>query len=230
MAIFAALVSGPAVAAPTGLNIVPTTDLVPPRQISISVQNANVALFGRHSLFHEPQPVPQIELGLPWELEGGLDVVPADPPGEYRPQLNLKWRLLSEDYRRPALAVGAAQLGPGFTPAYFLVASRTINYEKIQYQRFRAHHRNIKLRGIRVHAGMMWSGDAWLGLLGADVEVDDHFVIYADWTSGAGNALSYGGAIVIDADDSITIALLHGNDEPRTLSGLLLNFTHTFSW
>ncbi len=36
------------------------------------------------------------------------------------------------------------QLGVGFTPNYFLVLSKTLNYWQIQYQKFRAHHRNIK--------------------------------------------------------------------------------------
>src|SRR2546428_14169458 len=102
--------------------------------------------------------------------------------------MNVKWSPVREDYRIPALAVGAMQLGVGFSPNYFLVLSKTLNYQQIQYQKFRAHHRNIKLRGIRVHAGMLRATNAWRALVGTDIEVNDHFVVYADWISGTSNA------------------------------------------
>jgi len=219
----------PAWGAPTGLNVMPTADLVPLRQLSLGLQNANTELRGSESMFHEPRPSPQLELGLPWNLEGGLDLVPANGPEDYRPQLNLKWRVLSEGYRWPAVAVGASQVGPEVAPNYFLVLSRTLNYQQVQYQKFRAHHRNIKLRGIRAHAGILYSGYAWRAMVGTDIEVSDHFVIYADWLSGGSNALSLGGAIVIDREDSIVVAAQRGNNEDR-VSGLLLQYTHTFAW
>ncbi|HSV06810.1 MAG TPA: hypothetical protein VLI07_09865 [Candidatus Binatus sp.] len=219
----------PAWGAPTGLIIIPTTDLVPPRQLSLALQNGNTELRGSDSMFHEPRPNPQSELGLPWNVEGGLDLVPADGPEDYRPQLNLKWKVLPEGYHWPAVAVGASQVGPGFAPNYFLVLSRTLNYQQVQYQKFRAHHRNIKLRGIRLHTGILYTGYAWRALLGTDIEVSDHFVFYADWMSGRSNALSLGGAIIINREDSLVLAVQRGNDQDR-ISGLVLQFTHTFSW
>ena len=219
----------PAWAAPTGLNTIPTADLVPLRQLSLGLQNGNTELRGSESVFREPRPVPQLEVGLPWNLEGGLDLVPADGPEDYRPQLNLKWKVLPEGYRWPAIAVGASQLGSGFVPNYFLVLSRTLNFQQVQYQKFRAHHRNIKLRGIRAHAGILRTGNAWQAMVGSDVEVSDHFIIYADWISGASNAVSLGGAIVIDQEDSIILAAQRGNQEDR-VSGILVQYTHTSSW
>ena len=63
--------------------------------------------------------------------------------------------------------------------------SKTLNYGQIQYQKFRAHHRNLKLRGIRMHAGILRTGNAWRALVGTDVQVNDHLVAYADWISVA---------------------------------------------
>jgi len=225
----ACLLGGTAWAAPTGLNVIPTADLVPFRQLSAVLQNGNTVLRGGSSVFRQPEPVPQFEAGLPWNLETGLDLVPADRPEDYRPQVNLKWRLLDEGYRWPAVAAGVSQLGVGFTPNYFLVASRTINYQQIQYQKFRAHHRNIKLRGIRLHTGIQYTSYAWRALVGTDIEVTDYFVIYADWLSGTQNAVSLGGVLVINQHDSVQAALLRRNDEDR-LSGALLVITHTFSF
>jgi hypothetical protein len=223
----AVLVPIAAQAAPTGLNQIPTADVVPRSQLSLQLQNGNTEVSGGGSVFREPQPVLQSECGLPWNVEAGLDVAPSDPPGEYRPELNVKWRPVPEDYRVPAAAIGVTQLGPGFTPNGFFVLSKTLNYDAIQYQKFRAHHRNRKLRGIRVHAGVLRTGDAWEALVGSDVEVNDHFVIYADWISGASNAVSLGGVLVVDPHLSIQAALLRGNDQNR-LSGVLASVTYTF--
>src|SRR5438876_11008174 len=84
-------------AAPTGLNQIPTPDFVPVSQLSVQLQNGNTEVSGPESVFHQPQPVPQSEYGLPWNAETGLDVAPSNPPGDYRPILNLKWNPLHED-------------------------------------------------------------------------------------------------------------------------------------
>jgi hypothetical protein len=175
-----ALLPAVAQAAPTGLNQIPTTDLVPPEQVSIQLQNGNTEVSGSSSVIHRPQLLYQSQFGLPWNLEGGLDVAPSDPPHDYRPIFNLKWNPLREDYYVPAAAVGATQLGPNFSPNYFLTLSKTINYEQIQYQKFRAHHRNIKLRGIRIHTGVLSTGNVWRAMVGTDIEVNDWIVLYAD--------------------------------------------------
>src|SRR5579864_3239219 len=100
-------------AAPTGLNQIPTTDLVPEKQVTLQLQNGNTEVSGSSSLVHRPTPVGQSEFGLPWNLEAGLDVQPSDPPHDYRPAMNVKWSPVHEDYRVPAVAVGAMQLGVG---------------------------------------------------------------------------------------------------------------------
>ena len=214
-------------AAPTGLNQIPTTDLVPFKQLSLQLQNGNTGVSGASPVFDQPQLTPQSEFGLPWRMESGLDVAPSDPPHDYRPIVNLKWSPIVEDYRVPAGAIGVSQLGVGFPPNYYLVLSKTLNYSSIQYQKFRAHHRNIKLRGIRLHAGMLGAANVWHAMLGTDIEVNDHFVIYSDWISGARNAVSLGGVLVLNQHNSIQACLLRRNDEDR-LSGVLVQITHTF--
>jgi len=214
-------------AAPTGLNQIPTTDLVPVKQLTVQLQNGNTEVSGSGSVFHQPQLVYQSQFGLFPRMEAGIDVAPSNPPDDYRPILNLKWNPVQEDYRIPAIAVGATQLGPDFSPNYFLALSKTLNFDQIQYQKFRAHHRNIKLRGIRLHTGMLRTSNAWHALVGTDIEVNDHFVAYADWISGTDNAVSMGGVLIINRQNSIQASLLRGNNEDR-LSGVILAITHTF--
>ena len=215
-------------AAPTGLNQIPTPDLIPFHQVSLQLVNNNTEVSGNASVWHEPQVEPQIQFGVPWRMEAGLDVMPSNPQQDYRPVLNLKWSPLEEDYYVPAGAVGITQVGPGFTPSYYLVMSKTLNYAEIAYQKFRAHHRNIKLRGIRLVAGAaVTSHDGWNALVGTDIEVNDHFIIQSDWISGARNSVSLGGVLVINQHDSVQVALLRENDQDR-LSGVILQLNHTF--
>ena len=133
--VLACLMPTAARAAPSMLNQIPITDLVPVGQVSLQLQNGNTEVSGRSSVFHQPQLVPQSEFGLPGNIEAGLDVAPSDPPHDYRPEMNVKWNPVREDYHIPAVALGAMQLGVGFTPNYFLVLSKTLNYQQIQYQK-----------------------------------------------------------------------------------------------
>ena len=221
------LVRSAAWGAATGLNQIPTTDLVPENQVLLQLQNGNFDVRGHDSMFHQPQLTPQSQIGLPWSLEGGIDVAPSDPPHDYRPVMNLKWRPIDEDYRIPAAAIGVSQLGIGFTPSYYVTFSKTLNYEEIENQKFHAHHRNIKLRGIRLHAGVMGTDNVWKAMVGTDVELNDYVALYADWLSGASSSVSLGGIVILSPHTNIQVALLRENDQDR-LTGLLLAVTHTF--
>lgn len=228
VATVAGLLPAVAFGAATGLNVIPTADLVPNRQLDVQVSNGNSEVDGRANFLHQPQLEPQFEIGLPWHMETGLDLTPSDH-GDYRPQMNFKWTPLAEGDWNPAVAGGVEALGLGFSPSYYLVASKTLNFTAIQYQKFRAHHRNIKLRGIRFHAGILREPNAWRAMVGTDVEINDYFVLYADWVSGPSNQVSLGGVFVIDTNDSITAALLRGNEQDR-ISGVAISLTHSFSW
>lgn len=66
-------------------------------------------------------------------------------------------------------------------------------------------------------------------MLGADVEISDHFIVWADWISGASNALSLAGVVVVDRQTSFYVALLRENDANR-VAGVVFNLTYTFNW
>jgi hypothetical protein len=223
------LLAAPAVASPTGLNTIPTADLVPTHEWTVSLQNGNTALTGHPTLFSEPLPIPQFQFGLTPYLEGGVDLVPLNSPGDYRPQFNLKWKALQEDYHRPAVATGIATLGPGFDPSAYVVVSRTLNFSGVQYNNFRAHRRNYKLRGRRIHAGLITTRDGTFPFVGADWEMSDHFVLYADWISGDVNAATLGGVYTFNTTTSVTAAMLIGNASGKP-DGFLVNFSRTFKW
>ncbi len=41
--------------------------------------------------------------------------------------------------------------------------------------------------------------NVWRALVGTDIEVSDHFIVEADWISGAQNSVSLGGVFVINS-------------------------------
>jgi len=85
-------------AAPTGLNQIPTPDLVPWKQLTLQVANGNTGVTGSAPVWHAPQVEPQTQFGLPWNMEAGLDVAPYNAQLDYRPELNIKWVPINEDY------------------------------------------------------------------------------------------------------------------------------------
>ena len=216
-------------AAPTGLIQIPTAQVLGSRQVTLSLQNGNTQLKDQPNLFHQPQLLYETQGGLGAGLEGGIDVAPSKPPGEYRPEANLKWRFLDEDYTWPSAAVGAEQLGVGFPPAGYVVFTRTLDYAAIENQKFRAHHRNIKLRGYRLHAGMLYDGYGFRALLGADFEITDHLVLASDWISGDRYSASFGGFLVLDQNNSLAVAGLHGN-RGQAVDGMFLQYNLNFGW
>ncbi len=231
-ALLAALVAlaGTAAAAPSGLVTIPTADVVPERQWLAQVQNGNTELSGSGSLFEQPEPALQAQLGfLHGRLEAGCDLVAVDGPRDYRPVANAKVLLVAEGYALPAVAAGIAQLGPRLAGYGYVVASRTLNYERLQYQKFRAHHRNLKLRGIRLHAGALGTPKDPHALLGSDVELSDHAVLQADWISGTDHALTLGGAWIASPLLSAQAALLVQNGGDR-IDGVQLGVTRQLPW
>jgi hypothetical protein len=214
-------------AAPTGLNQIPTPDLVPWKQLTLQLANGNTSVTGSAPVWRVPQVQGQSQFGLPCNMEAGLDVGPYNAQLDYRPELNIKWVPIQEDYYVPAAAIGVTQLGVGFTPGYYLVASKTVNYDEIAYQKFRAHHRNIKLRGFRVMAGIQGSGNVWHALVGSDYEVSDHFIIEARLDLRRQECRVARRRPRHQQHDSATLALLRQNDMNR-LSGVILQLTHTF--
>lgn len=221
--------SGSAWAAPSSLNTVPTPDLVPLRQYNGQIQNANVSLDAHPLAFQRPILLPMLELGVTRSVEAGIDAIPGRTPGRYTAAVNLKWKPLWEDYDHPAIGIGFVQPVTDFSTTCYLVATRTLNFNAIQNQKFRAHHRNIKLRGRRVHAGVMRTPNGTFPMLGTDIEMSDQFVISSDWISGSPNAATFGGTFVIDDNNSFTAAVFYGNHEQR-FNGLLVLYSHTGQW
>ena len=217
-------------AAPTGLTTIPTVDVAPMRQLTFQFQNANTNLSDAPTLWHEPQMALQFQTGVrAARIEAGADLVVTDPPEGYAPIFNAKAVLLAEGEHWPAVAAGVAQVGSGVESYAYAVVTRTLDYHALQYQRFRAHHRNVKLRGRRAHAGLLRTPERVLALAGSDLELSDHFLLVADWIAGDDHAASLGLTWVVDPLTTLQMALLRGNGSGR-VDGLQAGITRQFGF
>jgi hypothetical protein len=222
--------SAVSIAGPTGLNVIPTTDIVPVNSWVAVLQNGNTNFTGTN-LLRQPEFYGQTQFGLePW-LEAGLDYSPTPDRLSDTEVFNVKAQFLIENDNQPNMAIGFWNVAHAQKPGYYLTVSKTLNYEQQQEERFRAHHRrNRKLLGRRVHVGLSLDGHK-IGqpFCGTDLQLSETAVFQADWINGTGNSLTAGVAYVLpDTRTVLTPALVFSNDTHR-FSGLLLNLSHQFN-
>jgi hypothetical protein len=218
-------------AAPTGLNVIPTTDIVPSNSLIAAIQNGNSSFSGT-PFYKQPQFNVQSQCSLESWLEAGLDYTQTPDLNFETAVLNVKALFLTEDYNVPNAAFGVWNVTNGQKLGYYLTFSKTLNYEEEQRLRFSAHHRrNRKLLGRRIHVGAALDGHGTIQpFAGTDIQLSETAVFQADWVYGAGNAISAGVAYVLaDGRTTITPALLFSNEDGHP-TGLLLNIGHQFNF
>jgi hypothetical protein len=224
------LLAGVAPASPTGLNVIPTTDIVPLKSFIGALQNGNTSFTGL-TFYDNPQYVEQSQWEVENWLEAGVDYTPTPDVSNNVFAFNAKALLLNEDERLPNAAVGIWNVAQGQAPGYYVTLSKTLNYAQEQEERFKAHHRrNRKLLGRRVHVGLMLDGHGIVQpFTGTDLQVSDTLVFQADWVHGSGSAATAGFAYVLpDQRTVINPAIVFSNDTLR-FSGFQLNISHQFS-
>ena len=225
------LVTAPALAAPTGLNTIPTTDIVPLHSWIGQVQNGNTAFLNGPLFYNTPDFLLQSQFAISNRVEAGFDLAPGADLDSRAVALNGKITFLDEDVQRPNAAFGILNIANHQTPTYYLTFSKTLNYAEQQHVRFLAHHRrNRKLLGRRIHVGLMLGGNGFLEpFLGTDIQLNDNTVFQADWINGSGNAASFGFAYVFsDQKTVLNPAVLFSNDA-RRFNGFFINLSHQFN-
>jgi hypothetical protein len=216
-------------ASPTGLNVIPTTDLVPLHNWVGGLANSNTNFFGV-PFYRQPIFTEQTQFGLESWLEAGVDYAQTPDITHANPVANIKGLFLIEDDKTPNLAFGVMNLTTGESPTYYITASKTLNYDQEQEERYKAHNRrNRKVLGRRVHVGMMLDGHGNVEpFAGSDLQVNDNLVFQTDWIGGTANGLTGGVSYVFPDQKTIfTPALIFSNYTKR-VSGLSLSITRQF--
>ena len=139
----AALAPSPrAAAAPTGLAIIPTADLLPPGVASLEVETVgNRALPGG-----EGETPALSQFGLTTRLDAGSDRRIGGGPGHTL--LNAKWLVLPEERGLPAIAVGVQNVAGGLRAEPYLVGTRSLGQTRFHLGALRTEGALRPLAGI----------------------------------------------------------------------------------
>jgi hypothetical protein len=161
------LVIHPALAAPNGLNLIPTADVYEPGVVSLEFQtDAEKRPFGaaqaRYML---------LQFGIAPGIEFGIDNCINESGSS--PLLNVKFRLWNHTHRRPAVAVGVQNVCAGSATQPYLVAGFGLD------------------NPLRFHMGAIAIDGAKRGLFGIDYTWKN-ITLQGDWISGKENALGLG--------------------------------------
>jgi hypothetical protein len=163
-----------ALAAPSGLNIITTADMVGAGGIALEYANDGPRLFGE-----DCNHWALLEVGVSNRVEVGVDRCFDGETGTFG---NAKVLLQPEDEARPAVALGVQNVARGELAEPYLALSKDVN-------RARLHLGAIRLEGdVEAMAGVEWSlgeptalvldhvtgADSASGV-GLDVEVSDRF-------------------------------------------------------
>lgn len=172
-------------AAPSGLNVIPTTDVLDTNTAELEIQTTSVNIAGGDQWddYYESQ------YGLGRNIEFGLDSsVSNSGSGQW---LNFKYRLITPAKNRAGLAIGVQNLAHGSIGQGYAVTS-------------------FALKKVRLHAGLQGIEGNWQGIFGADHEINDWLTLQVDYTTGLSNFFTIG----IDASYgtfSLDASALRGN-------------------
>jgi len=171
-------------AAPSGLNVIPTADVLGKELVSLEYEVSGKARLwdgdcAGWGLF---------QIGIGHGLELGLDRCFSDDAWWG----NVKWQALAETPRIPAVALGLQGLSKGARPQPYLATTRSIGK-------------------MRLHAGAILIGHNLRWMLGLDRPVGRRLTLQADYTSGDENALTYGMSAALTDNLALTLARTSGN-------------------
>ena len=140
----------------------------------------------------EVTPDPRFELGADLYSVGLSDSI----------VFNGKWLLCSEQKGRPAVAVGGMELGAGFAPTSYLVATKDIG------------------QGLRLHLGGAVSAEGHAVLLGAEKRISERDYLLADLASWSAGYRSLG--VYHEVRPGVAVSLAYASPNAGGEPGLLM--------
>jgi len=200
-AVLVVLLSLPAWACPTSLNLMPTADLLEPGTLRLGLEKDGYPRI----LGAECESYLQFQAGLTPRLEAGLDLYHYD--GQTKPAVNAKY-LLAQEGRYPQVALGVSDVCQAIKPFWYIVLARDVG-------------------PARLHAGAARAESTQCAILGAEFEWRSHLSLVADWRSGPEGYATAGiwwerGALEL----GIAVGLANASGEDRLV---MLNLSRTLS-
>ncbi len=174
--------AAPAHGSPTGLNIIPTADVLPAGTASVEGE-----VFGPGGLpARESEPYALLQVGFPGRLEAGVD---RGIGGAARSAAgNVKWQVLPQTGVLPALALGAQNISGRQRIQPYLAATRSLGR-------------------TRIHAGLLRDDAGTHLLAGVEHAIGTRLVVQGDHVGGSGGISSAGVALQVHRRASLTLAV-----------------------
>lgn len=195
----------PSWAFPTSSNLIPTADMLEAGSLRVEFENDGAPVLLRA----EAERYALLQYAPSARLEVGLDLYSAGRAND--PVFNLKWLAWPERSKRPALALGVLEVGPGYSPTTYLISTKDLG------------------RGLRAHLGGASCAGSEALLLGGELQVRPNDYVLADWASWPSGYLSLGIYHEFVSGLGLNIAYAWPNADGE--SGLLLvNVSRTARW
>lgn len=174
---------------PTGLNVIPTADVLERDTFRLDTPFSGGLRFGPDGDMYV-----LLQVGAGNGMEVGIDQRVQD--GRAESWLNAKWRLIEEDGTRPALAIGVQNLARNRDEEAYLVMSKSF-------------------KPARIHMGLIQAKDRSEAMLGLSRRLTPALALQADYVSGKENGLTAGVGIAVASNATLLVARSFPNDSSR---------------
>ncbi len=173
-----------ATAAPSGLNVIPTADILDKGVMSLEFESAGSGTpWGG-----DCDNFALLQFGVGYGVELGFDHCTNHPDH----WLNVKWRIRDESDTLPAIAIGTQSISVGDRHQPFAICTKCFG-------------------SLRGHAGFIGLDSKARWMAGVDHPLSIRFTVQADYISGHENTASFGIAATLTDNLSLTLARSLGN-------------------
>jgi len=168
---------------PTGLNVVPTADVLSKDTYVVLSPWSGGLRFGPEGEIYS-----LLQVGAGRSVEVGLDQWVNN--GILDSRLNAKWKLMEEESGRPAIAIGVQNVARYSNDQPYMVATKALD----------------RSGRSRLHAGLISMDGASRAMLGLDKSCGPTIALQADYVSGNENSLTAGFALKLAESTALWVA------------------------
>ncbi|MHB9035506.1 MAG: hypothetical protein ACYC64_02485 [Armatimonadota bacterium] len=168
-----------AVCAPSGLNVIPTADVLGKGVMSLETESdGNGRPWG-----DDCDRFALLQFGVGNGIEMGADQCLNDSNA----WINFKWRVRNESNGSPAVALGTQAIADNGRPQPYVVTTKSLGK-------------------LRLHTGVIDIDRKFRWMLGMDHPLGGRIAFQADYISGNENSMTYGVAVSLSNSLSLTLA------------------------
>lgn len=186
----------PVWSAPSGLNAIPTTDVLDPGVRSLEMESAGTG----NPRGSDCDGVALLQCGIGYGVELGVDRSTSSDSDYW---INVKWRVRDETGAVPAVAFGTQSISDGDRPQHFAVATKSFGL-------------------TRLHSGIIGIEHKTRWMLGVDHPLGNKFTFMSDYINDDENSATFGLAVNLNDSLSLTVARSLGNSA-NTGNGYIVN-------